>query len=159
MLFLLAFGLPLALATPPSGAPPSAAPTALANGERVAAEALITALYAPYLREGAKTPELREALPWAPALEAAWAKAAADPEGGQAAPGFDPFIDAQDYHLTGLRVAARREADGQLVVVASFLNFGEPQSIAYHLVGAGAAWKVADVAGRGGSLLKTLQRW
>lgn len=156
MLFLLAFGLPLAFATPPSSAPPAAAPTALANGERVAAEALISALY---LREGAKTPALREALPWAPVMEAAWAKAAAGAGEGQAAPGFDPFIDAQDYQLTGLREEARREADGQLVVVASFLNFGEPQSITYHLVGAGPAWRVADVVGRSGSLLKTLQRW
>lgn len=152
--------------TPPSAPPP---PSAVVPAEPVvalppaadvaAAEATITALYAPYLVDDGKTPPPATALPWAPEMQAAWDRHAAPSEEGQAPPGFDPFVDAQDYQVRALSVKGGPGPGGSIVVIAAFENFGSPATITYTLVGAGSDWKVADVHGRGGSLLKTLQEW
>lgn len=165
MLLALALSWSCSSTAPPSPQPPAApVPTgpvvaAAPTADVAAAEALITALYAPYLVDDGITPPLKTALPWAPEMQAAWDRHAAPTEEGQAPPGFDPFVDGQDYQVRSLTVNGSPEPGGGVLVVAAFENFGTPTTVSYTLVGTGSDWRVADVRGRGGSLLKTLREW
>ncbi len=82
------------------------------------------------------------------ALKALWATAdakVADDEVG--AVDFDPFINAQDYEITGLAIGDPvTAADGSVTVTVTFVNMGEAQTMEFTLVQEGAGWLVDDVA-------------
>jgi hypothetical protein len=65
----------------------------------------------------------------------------------------DPFIDAQDWEISGLKVelmsgATPRRATG----VVSFTNAGEPRKVTLDLVKTGDGWRIYDIKAPGGSL-------
>jgi hypothetical protein len=68
----------------------------------------------------------------------------------------DPFIDAQDFEITGLKVATRMDgADKATAIVAAivaFENFNEPHKVTVKLVRLPVGWRGADVIWQEGSL-------
>lgn len=58
---------------------------------------------------------------------------------------FDPYINGQDYDISGLTIHPAYLAGGRAVVNVTFANFGTPQDLGILLVKEGAAWKVDDV--------------
>ncbi|GDX80266.1 hypothetical protein LBMAG42_20770 [Deltaproteobacteria bacterium] len=136
--------LHLALAGPPS-APCPAAGAPLSAAQLDAATAVITRLYAPYLQPDAPTPALNASAPWTSALRNHWDHALAGSPDEQGPPGFDPYIDGQDYRLTDLRLTARASACLGADVDAAFENFGTPTLIHYTLILSNGDWRVDDV--------------
>lgn len=63
---------------------------------------------------------------------------------------FDPFINAQDYDITGLVIDDPVIGADQAVVAVSFLNFGEPQDMRFTLVRRVDGWKIDDIETVGG---------
>lgn len=58
---------------------------------------------------------------------------------------FDPYINGQDYDISGLVIHPAYLAGGRAVVNVTFANFGAPQDLGIMLVKEGPDWKVDDV--------------
>lgn|GEM_PF-413083 len=80
------------------------------------------------------------------ALNAMFAAAdAATPDDEVGPVDFDVFVNGQDYQLTDLVIGDPvPEGDGVKVPV-SLKNFGDPQSLLFHLVKEGGGWKISDI--------------
>lgn len=74
---------------------------------------------------------------------------------------FDPFVNGQDYEITGLEIGEPYFAGGKAVVRVRFENFGTPNELGVLLVEEGGGWKIDDVwnggADYGYDLLDILQ--
>jgi hypothetical protein len=64
----------------------------------------------------------------------------------------DPFIDAQDWEITQLKIAAVMEGADKATATVSFRNFDEAQSVTVKLVKLAAGWRIADIVWPDGSL-------
>ena len=80
------------------------------------------------------------------ALNALFATAEANTSDDEAGPvDFDVFVNGQDFQLTELKIGdPSPEGDGVTVPV-TFKNFGEPQSLVFHLIREGEGWKINDI--------------
>ena len=72
-------------------------------------------------------------------------KDAVESEGEVGSLGADPLYNAQDTELKNFAVHALRQEGDTAEVAVTFENFAEKQRIVYRLIGAGAAWKIADI--------------
>ncbi|MFO1184499.1 MAG: DUF3828 domain-containing protein [Bauldia sp.] len=71
----------------------------------------------------------------------------------------DPFVDAQDYEITGVQVVVTL-TDGdksRATAVAMFKNFGKPVSVDYVLLKTKAGWRIDDIKWPEGSLRAVLK--
>lgn len=58
---------------------------------------------------------------------------------------FDPFVNGQDYAITGLEIGEPYLAGGKAVVRVSFENFGTPNELGVLLVQEDGGWRIDDV--------------
>ena len=79
-------------------------------------------------------------------LNALFAKADAEtPEGEVGRIDFDPYINAQDYNITGLDVGEAKIDGDKATAEVLFVNFDLPQHMTYSLVKETDGWKVDDI--------------
>lgn len=64
---------------------------------------------------------------------------------GENHPGFDFFIDAQDFDKVSAVVTLASENDTDAVVRAEVTNFGEKKTVEIDFVKQGADWKIGNV--------------
>ena len=57
----------------------------------------------------------------------------------------DPFIDAQEWEVTGLDIAVTDAPPNKAVATVSFKNFGLPMKIVLQLVKAKNDWQIVDI--------------
>lgn len=69
----------------------------------------------------------------------------------------DPFVDAQDWDITGLRIDIKEDGPKATANVA-FRNAGTSRAITLQLVKARDGWRIDDLIGGDGSLRKLLAR-
>lgn len=118
------------------------------------AQAFLEGLYAPYRAKGYRgQPYTQAERFFEPILAAAMQRdyQLAQKNGVPPTLNGDPFVDAQEWEVTNLsiRVAASGE---QATGMVSFVNFKQKKTLAVELVQTAAGWRIADIAGAGGSL-------
>jgi len=59
---------------------------------------------------------------------------------------WDPFVDGQDWEVTGLKISQIYQSGGEARVRAVFANFGEPRNIIFNLVREDGKWRIDDIA-------------
>jgi hypothetical protein len=64
----------------------------------------------------------------------------------------DPFIDAQDWEITQLKIATQMDGTDKASAKVSFKNFDEPHSVTVRLVRLPIGWRIADIIWPEGSL-------
>lgn len=107
-------------------------------------EALVEAIYAPYLNATTaadpvelRSPELQKLYVAEDERQAAGEGASFD---------FDPLINAQDYEITDLAVALTADSNEYAATAqVSFKNFGEPVEIELVMFNFDGGWKLEDV--------------
>jgi hypothetical protein len=57
----------------------------------------------------------------------------------------DPFIDAQDWEITALKIASKMDGADKATATVSFENFKEPHSVTVKLVKLPVGWRIADI--------------
>ena len=125
-----------ALLSSPARAEPFASP-----------EAVLTALYAPYLEDISVedyTPFFSDRLNGLYAADEA-----KTPEGEIGALDFDPVIAGQDFKITDLQIGKARITGDAASVTVNFDNMDEPVVLSYSLVEENGGWKVDDIESRG----------
>jgi hypothetical protein len=143
-LMLAAAGLLIAACSPKAPAP----------GAAGGPEAVVQAIYAPYMGAESNQPTWRDAVPWSDSMKALLAQeAAAATPGEMGAFDADPIIAAQDYQLSNLRVTtAAPPAGGKAVVDARFTNMSTDTLVHYDMVEEGGAWKVDNIRSNNGGI-------
>jgi hypothetical protein len=131
--FLVVFGLlMLAIAPALAAAPVFATP-----------KAVLDYAYAPY-----KTGKFLDdnGVLYSKALNDLFAKANANTPDDDVGPiDFDVFTNAQDYQLTDLTFGDPATDAAGVKIAVTFKNFGEAQSLLFHLVKEGDGWKINDI--------------
>jgi hypothetical protein len=64
----------------------------------------------------------------------------------------DPFIDAQDWEISNLKIAVKPTGADTAVAVVAFVIFNEPRTVTLELVNTRAGWRIADIRWSSGSL-------
>ena len=159
-MFRLLSLLPLVLACAGAGsgpeAPPSAPPERSSAPASEGAEAVIRAVYAPYLSGGDAPSPLTTPERLTPGLAALVSAERTRTEAdGVGALDFDVAIDAQDDHLTDLHLATTGD-ESTATVVATFQNFDQSTTVTWSLVRVGSAWVIDDVRFSDGRTLRRL---
>jgi uncharacterized protein DUF3828 len=57
----------------------------------------------------------------------------------------DPFVDSQEWELSGVHIAVSDAPPDKAVATVSFKNFGLPTKIVLNLVKAKNDWRIADI--------------
>jgi hypothetical protein len=57
----------------------------------------------------------------------------------------DPFIDAQDWEITALKIATRMDGADKATATVTFENFKEPHSVTVKLIKLPVGWRIADI--------------
>jgi len=118
------------------------------------AQAFLESLYAPYRAKGFKGQPYTEAERF---FEPTLARAIqrdyqlAQRNGVPPTLNGDPFVDAQEWEVTNLSIRAAAAGE-QATGIVSFVNFKQKKTLAVELVRTKAGWRIADIAGAGGSL-------
>lgn len=142
----------------PAEAPATPAAAATQSGPDPADT--IRPLYERYFaRTETNFPPLLEQAPWSAAMRARLEAMMQRSEAAQAPIlDFDPFINAQDWQLTGLNVTTDVVAAGSHAVVrAAFDNAGRREEIIYDLVWENDGWRVDNMRGAGWDLARIAQ--
>ncbi len=132
--------------TTPPGAQPAATPVApLAE-----AEALVRELYAPYLAGGGGGPGLERSGQLTASFQTLWDQDArlAETRDGPGPISFDVVVNAQDWSVSDLELAATRDGT-HATVVATFKNYETPVTVTWELLLEGQRWKVDNVKPEG----------
>ena len=106
-------------------------------------KALLDYAYAPYATGNFKDDT---SLLYSSELNAQFA--AADASSSEDSPGpidFDVFVNAQDYQLTDLVIGDPVDEGAGVKVPVSLKNFGDAQSLLFHLIKEGGGWKINDI--------------
>lgn len=106
-------------------------------------KALLDYAYAPYATGNFKDDT---SLLYSSELNAQFA--AADANSSEDSPGpidFDVFVNAQDYQLTDLVIGDPVDEGTGMKVPVNFKNFGDAQSLLFHLIKEGGGWKINDI--------------
>lgn len=108
-------------------------------------EAMLTALYAPYLPGGQGTDENFYSI----GLQKLFA---IDAEGadGVGAVDFDPIVAGQDYYISKLAFGPPKLDGNKAVAVVTFDNFTTPISLTYTLINEAHGWRVDDIENKAG---------
>lgn len=125
-----------ALLSSPAQAEPFASP-----------EAVLTALYAPYLEDIS----VEDYKPFfSDRLNGLYAAdEAKTPEGEIGALDFDPVIAGQDFKITNLKIGTPKISGSGASVTVGFDNMDDPTVLYYSLVKEHGGWKVDDIESRG----------
>jgi hypothetical protein len=118
------------------------------------AQAFLDSLYAPYRTKGFKgQPYTQAERFFEPTLARAMQRdyQLAQRNGVPPTLNGDPFVDAQEWEVTNLSIRAAAAGE-QATGIVSFVNFNQKKTLAVELVQTKAGWRIADIAGAGGSL-------
>jgi len=118
------------------------------------AQAFLESLYAPYRAKGFNGQPYTEAERFfEPTLAAAMQRdyELAQKNGVPPTLNGDPFVDAQEWEISGLTIRAAESGEKSTAMV-SFVNLGQKKTLAIELVKTPAGWRIADIAGANGSL-------
>ncbi len=118
------------------------------------AQAYLENLYAPYRTMGFKGQPYTEAERFfEPTLAGAMQRdyQLAQRNGVPPSLNGDPFVDAQEWEVTNLSIRAAAAGE-QATGIVSFANFKQSKTLTVELVQTKAGWRIADIAGAGGSL-------
>lgn len=110
-----------------------------------APEALMEALYAPYLQTDFDWSNYDVSAMQSAELKALFAKDSEEAGGEVGRIDFDPYIDGQDYALTDLASGDTKFGEGTATVEVTFVNFDRPTDLLFTLVEEDDGWKVDDV--------------
>jgi hypothetical protein len=69
----------------------------------------------------------------------------------------DPFVDAQDWEISGLTVDAQEQGASAVAKVA-FTNAGQKTAITLNLIKTAGTWRIDDFTGPSGSVRKLLSK-
>jgi hypothetical protein len=58
---------------------------------------------------------------------------------------FDPFVDAQEWEISGFDIAVSKTAPGRASATVKFTNLGRPTIVWLDLVTVKNAWRIADI--------------
>jgi len=64
----------------------------------------------------------------------------------------DPFIDAQDWEISNLKIAVKPSGPNTAVATVAFVMFNEPRTVTLDLVNTRAGWRIAEIRSPSGSL-------
>jgi len=78
--------------------------------------------------------------------------AAAAKKGDEAALDGDPFIDAQDWSISGVRVEIHDLGPDHAAAVVNFANFGKATQVKLELVRLRSGWRITDILWPEGTL-------
>ena len=118
------------------------------------AQAFLESLYAPYRAKGFKgQPYTETERFFEPTLARAMQRdyQLAQRNGVPPTLNGDPFVDAQEWEVTNLSIRAAAAGE-QATGIVSFVNFKQKKTLAVELVQTKSGWRIADIAGAGGSL-------
>ncbi len=127
-----------------------------------AAKAFVEAIYAQYRTTASPGVDIAgdEAVKryFEPGLAALLIKDAedADKKGDVPKLDGDPFIDAQDWQITDVKMALADTAKDRIMATVNFNNFKQPKSIKLDLVKIGRVWRIYDIVWPETSLRKLL---
>jgi len=79
-------------------------------------------------------------------------KSSAAKKGDEPALDGDPFIDAQDWGLTNLRIDVRDVDRAHAAATVTFANFGKPATVRLDLVLVKGGWRIDDIHWAEGTL-------
>jgi len=57
----------------------------------------------------------------------------------------DPFVDAQDWDITGLGIKLAMHGAARATATVTFRNFGEAHTVTHELVKTASGWRIADI--------------
>ena len=60
----------------------------------------------------------------------------------------DPFVDAQDWKITGFDIAVSEPAPGKASATVKFTNFSDPKMVALDLIKIKGAWRIREIMWR-----------
>ena len=60
----------------------------------------------------------------------------------------DPFVDAQDWKITGFDIAVSEPAAGKASATVKFTNFSDPKMVALDLIKIKGAWRIREIIWR-----------
>ena len=107
---------------------------------------LLTALYAPYSKgdsfDWSKWDETKFR---SKHLNALFAKDLKEAKGDVGRLDFDPYVDGQDYQITGLKIGDATITGTTAKVEVTFKNFDTAEDLMFTLVKESDGWKVDDV--------------
>lgn len=116
----------------------------------------VEALYRLYARNGpgfsSKPAEVRRFLE--PGLAGAWLR---DARSEDRKLDYDPFVQGQDYEISGLSVRQESVQGDGATVRAQFRNTGRPTTVVYRLVRGPDGWRIRDAVHEGRSLRRILK--
>lgn len=64
----------------------------------------------------------------------------------------DPFVDAQDWEITHLKIRVDSETDKDAKATVTFDNVKKPQSVRLNLIHTNEGWRTSDIFWKEGSL-------
>ncbi|HYD07610.1 MAG TPA: DUF3828 domain-containing protein [Reyranella sp.] len=131
-----------------------AAPPLAAHAQTQSAQAFLESVYAPYKARSTKGQDYQKADRFfEPALARAMARdyQLAQKNGVPPTLNGDPFVDAQEWEISGLTIRAA-ESGEQATGIVSFISLRQKKTLAIELVKTSAGWRIADIAGASGSL-------
>jgi len=120
-------------------------------------EAAVRAVYALYRTNGgpgfpSDGPSVSRFLE--PALARAWTKDSAGASEGKKFLGADPFIQAQDWDISGLSIQPSQVTGDRASVPVAFRNFNKPVRLTYRLARGQDGWRIYDVTSTRGQGLR-----
>jgi hypothetical protein len=136
--------------------------TAFAAPAQPGPQEFLEAIYQTYLGESSDGIAITEPATirryFTPAVAAALIKdqTAAAKRGEVGALDGDPFIDAQDWKISDLKIAVM-PAGAKASATVTFTNFGDRRSVALNLLKTAAGWRIDDIKASFGSLRKLLK--
>ena len=69
----------------------------------------------------------------------------------------DPFIDAQDWEMSNLKIQVNSVSADKVTGIVSFTNAGAAKTITLDLVKTAAGWRIAEIRAPSGSLRKLMK--
>jgi len=118
------------------------------------AQAFLESVYAPYKAKSAKGQDYTKAERFfEPVLTRAMTRDYQLAHKNNVPPTLngDPFVDAQEWEISGLTIRVAEAGDTATGIV-SFVNLSQKKTLAIELVKTAAGWRIADIAGGSGSL-------
>jgi hypothetical protein len=69
----------------------------------------------------------------------------------------DPFVDGQEWEISGLSIAVNNVTPAKALATVNFKNFGKPTKIVLNLVKTKSDWQIADITWEREGNLETLR--
>jgi hypothetical protein len=131
--------------------------TAVASAETTSPQAFVEGIYKHYRGKASKGVQLdAKTIPryFGPPLSDAMVKDFAAAAKAQDAPELssDPFIDAQDWDISDIKIAVKDTGADRAVATVNMRLFKKPHTLTLDLVRTANGWRIADIRAPSGSL-------